>query len=320
MTTERSETDNKFRIAFFGTPDFAVPALQTLLSMPEIYMVAAVTQPDKPVGRKQELTAPPVKKLAEKYKLPVCQPERIKSVKFEQCLRNVNLDLAIVVAYGKIIPEKVLDIPRYGWLNIHGSLLPRYRGASPIQAAILNDEKETGVTLMKIDAGLDTGAIIKQKMIPISHDDNFESLHDKLATLGADILRESLLDYLYGKLKPVPQEDSRATKTAIIKKEDGRIVWTKDASEIVRHIRAYNPWPGAFCKHNNKTVKISSAEISDTNLGLKPGEVSYQNNSIFVGCGKGNLKVIKLQLEGKRLQTANEFINGNPGFKEIQLT
>ncbi|MFA6524844.1 MAG: methionyl-tRNA formyltransferase [Patescibacteria group bacterium] len=320
MVSKKDEVnDSKFRVAFFGTPDFAVPALQALLSMPEIYVLAAVTQPDKPAGRKQELTAPPIKKLAEQYNLPVCQPERIKSVKFEQCLRNVNLDLAIVVAYGKIIPEKVLDIPKYGWLNIHGSLLPKYRGASPIQAAILNDEKETGITLMKIDAGLDTGAIINQKTIPIMSGDNFESLHDKLALLGADILKSSLLDYLNGKLKPVPQDDLKATKTLIIKKEDGKIDWSKDASVIARHIRAYNPWPGSFCKYYNKTLKIHSAEIADAKVQLSPGKISYIDNSLVIGCGKGNLKVTELQLEGKRLQTANEFINGIPDFRNAQL-
>ncbi|MFA6391299.1 MAG: methionyl-tRNA formyltransferase [Patescibacteria group bacterium] len=320
MTDKNQNTNNhKFRVAFFGTPDFAVPALQALLSMPEIDMVTAVTQPDKPVGRKQELTAPPVKKLSEKYNLPVCQPERIKSTKFDQCLSDLELDVAIVVAYGKIIPEKVLDMPKHGWLNIHGSLLPKFRGASPIQAAILNGETETGVTLMKIDAGLDTGAIIKQKIIPISNEDNFESLHDKLALLGADILKDSLIDYLNEKLKPIPQDDSIATKTAIIKKEDGRIDWTKDAQQIARQIRAYYPWPGSFCKHDRKTLKIHSADISDAKIQLDPGKISYTDNSILIGSGKGNLKILKLQLEGKRLQTANEFINGNPDFKNAQL-
>ncbi|MBU2229050.1 methionyl-tRNA formyltransferase [Patescibacteria group bacterium] len=309
----------KFRVAFFGTPNFAVPALKALLKMSELTMVTVVTQPDKPVGRKQEIISPPVKKIAEKHQVPVCQPDRIKSVKFEKCVREVDLDVAIVVAYGKIIPQKLLDIPRLGWLNIHGSLLPKYRGAAPIQAAILDGEKETGVTLMKINEGLDTGDIIARKITSIDPTENFESLHDKLASLGADLLVESLLDYLNGKLKPEPQENSIATETAIIKKDDGKINWTKDAEHIERHIRAYNPWPGAFCKHNSKTFKVHSAELLSESIHLSPGKVIYEDGSLIVGCGNGSLKLIKVQLEGKKPQKATQFINGNPDFKEAQL-
>lgn len=313
-------TIQKFRTAFFGTPDFALPVLQALFDMPEINLVAVFTQPDKPMGRKQILTSPPVKILAEKYNIPVCQPERIKSVKFEQCFSDLELDVTIVVAYGKIIPEKILQTPKHGWLNIHGSLLPKYRGASPIQGAILGGESETGVTLMKIDAGLDTGDIISQESIPISTGDDFLSLHDKLSQLGAEVIKDALVNYLNGKIIPIPQHEPTATKTSIIKKEDGKIDWSKDSVEIGRHIRAYNPWPGAFCKYDNRTVKIYTAEVSDMDLDLKPGEVSFKDNSLFVGCGKGILRVNRLQLEGKKPQMAREFINGNSDFIKAQLS
>lgn len=321
MSKEKAQQQGKkFRVAFFGTPDFAVPVLEALMDIPEITMVTVVTQPDKPIGRKQVVTSTPVKKVAEKYQVPVCQPDRIKSVKFEKCARDVDLDIAIVVAYGKIIPQKLLDIPKQGWINIHGSLLPKYRGASPIQAAILSGEKETGVTLMKIDEGLDTGDIISQKKIPIDSTDNFESLHDKLSHLGADLMKESLLDYLNGKIKSKPQDNSIATKTAIIKKDDGKIDWTKNAEDIEHHVRAYNPWPGSFCKFNSKTFKILSVELATEDIQLNPGKVVYKDNSLIIGCGKGLLKLTKVQLEGKKPQTAVEFVNGNPDFKEAQLT
>lgn len=320
MLEEGQNQGKRFRVAFFGTPDFAVPALEALLDIPQITLVAVVTQPDKPVGRKQKITSPPVKVVAEKHHVPVCQPDRIKSVKFEKCVGEVDLDVAIVVAYGKIIPAKLLAVPKQGWLNIHGSLLPKYRGASPIQAAILNGEEEAGVTLMKIDEGLDTGDTIAQKSIPIEVSDNFESLHHKLSNLGADLLKETLLDYLNNKLKPVPQDNTIATETTIIRKDDGKIDWTKDAEYIDRHIRAFNPWPGSFCKYNGRTFKIHSAALSTEDQALDPGEIAFRDGSLVIGCGKGSLKLIKVQLEGKKPQTAAEFINGNPDFKEAQLS
>lgn len=311
--------NHKFRTAFFGTPDFALPTLKALLSMRHINLVAVITQPDKPTGRSRVLTAPPVKTFAEKNNVQVFQPAKIRTDDFEKFIDNLKLDLAIVVAYGKLIPENLLLIPKYGWLNVHGSLLPKYRGASPIHSAILNGENETGVTLMMIDKGLDTGAMIAKKVIKIEGSDDFISLHDKLAKLGGETVEEFLIDYLEGKIKPTPQNDKESSTTKIIKKEDGRIDWHNDAERIFRQIKAYRIWPGSYFKYNGRSIKIHSADLERNKHSLKPGETEYSDHSLLVGCGSGILKVNSLQPEGKKIQQASEFINGNPEFKKTQL-
>jgi len=324
-----------YKTLFFGTPDFAVSVLETLIALPYLDLQAVFTQPDKPVGRKQTLTPPPVKVTAEKNNLPVFQPEKIKSEEFEEQLKQLSPEIIIVVAYGKIIPKNLLAIPKYGWLNVHASLLPKYRGASPIQQAILDGESQTGVTLMKIDAGLDTGPIIAQKPINIKPNDNFETLHDKLSRLGADLVKKSLLNYLESKLNPQAQDNSQATTTKIIKKEDGRIDWTKPADYLERQIRAFTPWPGAFCfwsrntkneqkeltnSHIEQRLKIIEASVADDSTKLLPGQTKTINESVIVGCSQDNLELKKIQLEGKKPQSVAEFIKGYPEFGQTQLS
>lgn len=312
-------TKNKYSAIFFGTPDFAVPVLNSIIKLPFLNLKTVVTQPDKPVGRKQELTPPPVKKVALDNNISVLQPEKIKGEEFEKEVKKLKPDVAIIVAYGRIVPENLLAIPEFGFLNIHASLLPKFRGASPIQTAILEGEKETGVTLMKIDAGLDTGPVIFQKEINIDPDDNFETLHDKLAKLGAELLEQSLQDYLEGKIFPTTQNNYQATDSKIIKKEDGRIDWQKSARHIERQIRAFTPWPGAYCGCSNKRLKIIEAKVSDINAVLEPGQVSAEHQSIIIGCGQGNLEIVAVQLEGKKTQPIFEFIKGHPEFCNAQL-
>ena len=324
-----------YKALFFGTPDFSVPILETLTTIPYLKLQAVFTQPDKPVGRKQILTPPPVKVVAEKNNLSVFQPEKIKGDKFEKQLKNLSPDLIIVVAYGKIIPENLLKVPKYGWLNVHASLLPKYRGASPIQQAILSGEKQTGVTLMKIDAGLDTGPIIARKTVDIQPNDNFATLHNKLCRLGAELVKKSLLNYLKGKLKPQVQDSSQATTTKIIKKEDGRIDWTKPASYIERQIRSYTPWPGAFCfwsrnskneqkeltnSHTEQRLKIIKAAVSEDTTSLLPGQTKITGGAVIVGCGQGNLELKKIQLEGKRPLFVVDFLKGYPEFEQTRLS
>ncbi|PIY97110.1 MAG: methionyl-tRNA formyltransferase [Candidatus Kerfeldbacteria bacterium CG_4_10_14_0_8_um_filter_42_10] len=312
-------TNKKYNAVFFGTPYFAVPVLESIIKLPYLDLKAVVTQPDKPAGRKQELAPPPVKTVALDNDVSVLQLEKIKGEEFEREFKKLNPDVAIIVAYGRIIPQNLLDIPQYGFLNIHASLLPKYRGASPIQYAILEGEKETGVTLMKIDQGLDTGPIISQKQIDIAPGDNFETLHNKLAKLGAVLLEESLPDYLGSKIPPASQNEFHATGTKIIEKEDGRIDWNKSAKRIERQIRAFAPWPGAYCWYNNKRLKIIEAALAESVINLEPGKVGSRDKSVLVGCGKGNLKLKIIQLEGKKPQPISEFIKGYPEFCKARL-
>jgi methionyl-tRNA formyltransferase len=313
-------TQPRYKTIFFGTPDFAVPELTELTTLPWLEVTAVVTQPDKPVGREQKMTPPPVKVAALKLGLPVWQHATIRSHEFEKQLRQAAPEVIIVVAYGKIIPKNLLTLPKYGWLNIHASLLPHYRGASPIQAAILNGDTKTGVTLMQIDTGLDTGAIITQKAMDIMPTDDFESLHDKLSSLGTAVIEEALLDYLEGKLKAKPQDNSKATITQIIDKEDGRIDWKKPAIEIERQIRAYTPWPSAYCFWNDKRIIIINAKVAINGDQLPAGQTNLINNSLIVGCGSDSLELNVIQMEGKKPQTSDKFLKGYSEFQKTQLS
>lgn len=308
-----------YRVLFFGTPEFAVPVLESLHQMESINLVGVFTQPDKPVGRKQILTPPPVKLAADKLALPIYQPTKLKSEDYATQLRELAPDVIVIVAYGKIIPEAALTIPQYGWVNVHASLLPQYRGASPIQTAILNGVKQTGITLMKLDTGLDTGPIISQKPITIQSADNSQTLHNKLSRLGAELISESLLPYLAGQLKPRPQDNSLATTTKIIEKENGRIVWNKSADFIARQIRAYTPWPGAFTTWGGKSLKILEATVYDEVIALPPGKIKRLGRTLLVGTGSSVLELKTLQLAGKKPQTTTEFLNGHPEFAKAKL-
>src|SRR5271154_5749665 len=234
----------ELRIIFMGTAELSCASLEMLAG--KFAGAAVVTQPDKPKGRELKLQFSPVKILAEKLKLPILQPAKARDEKFISELRGLKPDLIVVVAYGQILPQTILDLPKFGCLNVHTSLLPKYRGASPIQSAILNGETETGVTIMKMDAGLDTGEIISQARTPVLPEDNSQTLHDRLAQLGAELLVETIPDYVAGKTLPKPQPAEGASYAAKIKKEDGKIDWNEPAEKILNRLRAFTPWPGAF--------------------------------------------------------------------------
>lgn len=301
----------KLKIIFMGTPDFAVPVLTSLISSG--YTLSAIfTQPDKKVGREQKLIYSPVKKLALKYKISLYQPEELNQ-RIEQKIRSLIPDLIVVAAYGKIIPKEILEIPKYGCLNVHASLLPKYRGASPIQAAILAGEKETGVTIMLMDEKVDHGPILAQRKEKIYNNDTGKTLHDRLSKKGAELLIEILPNWFEGKIKPQLQDHSKATYTKMLSRNDGRINWTKPADEIERQIRAYYPWPGSWTKWNGKRLKIfpDSTVSYQLSTNRKLGEVFLtKDERLAITCGKGYLVIGKLQLEGKKKMTTREFLKG----------
>ena len=291
-----------------GTPDFAVPSLKKLID--EGYDVKlVVTQPDRPAGRGKKLTSPPVKVVAEKSGIPVYQPERIKENKeLKRELLNIEPDLIVVAAYGKILPEWLLNLPKYGTINVHASLLPKYRGASPIQWALLNGEEETGVTIMKVIPKLDAGDIISQRRVKIEKEDNAQTLHDKLAKAGAELLVETIPRYISGEIKPVPQNEEEATYCPQIKKEMGKIDWSRSSEEIFNQVRAFTPWPSAFTKFRGKLVKITKAQpVEGTG---KPGEVIRADRELIVATGSGALKIERLKPEGRKEISGEEFIRG----------
>ena len=276
------------KIIFLGTPEFGAIILEKLIkSGHKPFLV--ITQTDEPVGRKQVITRPPVKVLAEKYNIPVAQPEKIAD--FTSDIKNLKPDLGIIAAYGQILPKDILAIPQYGFLNVHPSLLPRHRGSSPIQYTILSGDQKAGVTIIRISEEVDAGPILAQKEIEISQKETFSSLHDKLAELGAELLIESIPKLLTGKLPPLPQDETKATYTKILKKDDGKIDWQKPAKEIDRQVRALNPWPGTYAIYKGKRLKILKAE----ELG-------------------GKLTILQVQLEGKNPTSFEDFFRGHPDF------
>ncbi|HTV75685.1 MAG TPA: methionyl-tRNA formyltransferase, partial [Candidatus Baltobacteraceae bacterium] len=292
-------TMNELRIIFMGTAELSCAILEKLAR--EFSVAAVVTQPDKPKGRDLKLQFSPVKTLAEKLHFPVLQPAKARDEKFISELRGLKPDLIVVAAYGQILPQTILDLPKLGCLNVHTSLLPKYRGASPIQSAILNGETETGVTIMKMDAGLDTGEIISQARTPILADDNSQTLHDRLAQLGAELLVETIPDYVAGKILPKPQPAEGVTYASKIKKEDGKIDWNEPAKKILNRLRAFTPWPGAFTflrtESKPQLLKIWKAAVAENNG--QPGTVlAADKNGIIVACGKGALRILELQREG----------------------
>ncbi|MFA5155495.1 MAG: methionyl-tRNA formyltransferase [Patescibacteria group bacterium] len=303
--------DKKLRLIFMGTPEFACPGLQALLDEPSFELAAVFTQADKPVGRRQALTPPPIKRLAEQHQIPVFQPAKIKTA--TQAIRDLQPDLIIVIAYGKIIPPEILTIPEYGCLNVHASLLPKYRGASCLNAPILNGDAETGVTIMQIDAGLDTGPILRQAKIKLSGRETLSDLHDRLAELGAKELIPTIKDFVQGKIKPQAQDESRASYVKILNKTDGRIDWSKPAIEIERQVRAYDPWPGSYTvSPDGKSLKILSVErepIGSANHQI--GEMFLSDGKLLVQCGQAALSILRLQMAGGKPLSAEEFKRGH---------
>ncbi len=303
------------RIIFMGTPELAAASLAALLREPTFQILAAVTQPDRPKGRDLKLQPSPVKQLALTAGLPVLQPEKARDEKFIAELRALAPDLIAVAAFGQILPKAILELPRFGCLNVHTSLLPKYRGAAPIQWAILNGDAETGVTIMKMDVGLDTGDILTQRTTPIRDEDNAATLHDRLAQLGAELLVQTILDYVAGRIPSQPQDAAHATHVGKIKKEDGRIDWQQPARGIWNRIRAFTPWPGAFTflagQPQPQLLKIWGAEI--VAQSGTPGEIlKAEKTGIIVGCGQDALRVTVLQREGGRRMSAADFLAGHP--------
>ena len=301
-----------WRIVFFGTPTFALPTLQTLFERPD-EVVAVVTQPDREKGRGRRVVFSPVKELALRHHLTLLQPERVKEELFQEALIGLHPDLVVVVAFGQILPKSILNIPKYGAINVHASLLPKYRGAAPIAWAILNGEKVTGITTMVMDEGMDTGDILLQVETTIENEEMCGTLHDRLASLGAQLLKETLEKMKVGNIHPIPQNHSKATYAPPLKKEDGHIDWRKGANEINRQVRAFNPWPGAFTKLGNQWLKIYKGEIRERPLTGKAGAVVWVGSDfIEVETGKDSFRIKEVQLEGRRRMTIRDFLSGHP--------
>jgi len=301
-----------WRIIFFGTPDFAIPSLRGLLEGRD-EVVAVVTQPDRSKGRGRKVIPPPVKEFALQKEITPFQPEKVKEEWFQDILKGLHPDLFVVVAFGQILPRSVLIIPKYGGINLHASLLPKYRGAAPIAWAILNGEKVTGVSTMMMDEGMDTGEILLQAEVPIGEEETAETLHDKLASLGAQLLMETLEKMKKGDLCPIPQDHSKATFAPPLKKEDGWIDWKKEAEKISRQVRAFNPWPGAFTEWSGHLLKIFLGEVRHGTPKGETGEVLWVGSDfIEVETGKGSFLIKEVQLEGKRRMGVRDFLSGHP--------
>jgi methionyl-tRNA formyltransferase len=324
------------RIVFMGTAELSCASLETLARGKKFSVAAVVTQPDKPKGRDLQVQPSPVKSLAQKLNLPILQPTQARDEKFIADLRAWQPDLIVVVAYGHILSPAILGLPRHGCLNVHTSLLPKYRGAAPIQWAIASGETETGVTVMKMDAGLDTGPILSQRRTPILPEDNSQTLHDRLAQLGAELLVETIPDFVAGKIQPQPQSAEGASYAPKIKKGDGRIDWNLPAQTIVNRLRAFTPWPGAFTHwfgvppSGGKIMRGGEPPNGGTPNESRPillkiwrgetaghsgraGEIlSADKTGIVVGCGDGALRILELQREGGRRMNAREFLAGIP--------
>jgi methionyl-tRNA formyltransferase len=299
------------KLVFCGTPQFAVPSLEKLAQAGfDVRLV--VTQPDRPQGRGMELAAPPVKQTALKFGLPVVQPEKIKNnEEFKNQLGKIAADAIIVVGYGRIIPPWMLQMPRFGNINVHGSLLPKYRGAAPIQWAIASGETVTGVTTMKLDEGLDTGDILLQRELEINPDDTAVTIAPRLAMLGADLLIETLHGLEQGSIIPQPQDNSRASLAPILKKEDGLVDFSRTATEIHNRLRGFQPWPGAYTVFRGKNLKLVAARPAEPATAIPPAELRMLGEKLLVGCGGGTtLELIQVQPEGKKAISARDFVSG----------
>ncbi len=305
------------KVIFMGTPDFAVGTLKELAASGH-EVVLAVTQPDKPKGRGKAVQYTPVKEAAMELGIPVYQPRKIREPECVEYLRTVPADVIVVVAFGQILPREILEMPRYGCINVHASLLPKYRGAAPIQWAVIDGEKESGVTTMQMDEGLDTGDMMLRCVVPLSKDETGGSLFDKLSGKGAKLLVETLQAVENGTVTYEKQDSSRSTYAKMIHKDLGCIDWTMEAAAIERLVRGLNPWPSAYTKLNGKTLKIWKADILETETGT-PGEiVSVTKDAVAVGTGKGLLVLKEIQLEGKKRMETEAFLRGcilRPGMK-----
>lgn len=300
------------RAAFLGTPEFAVPCLEALLEVAEVPLV--ITQPDKPQGRGLALAAPPVKQFAEARGIEVLQPPKARDGTLREALRARELDLALVVAYGKILPADVLSAPRLGCLNVHASLLPRWRGAAPIQWAIVSGDRETGVCLMQMDVGLDTGAVLACRATAIGEDETSGELFTRLSAISRELVREELPRFVRGELTPQPQPSEGVTLARIIEKSDGALDFTQPAQAVHDRARGFYPWPGAYCTLDGRRLKVHRLRlVARTGQLAEPGRVlASASDGIVVACGEGAVRLEELQLEGKKRVSASAFLAGNP--------
>ena len=303
----------KTKIIFIGTAEFGLPAFKALLKKENFEIVLVITQPDKPMGRKQIITSSPIKIAAEKNNITILQPEHIIDIKEKISL--VKPDLIIVAAYAQLIPEEILNLPKYGCLNLHASLLPKYRGAAIIQAAILNGDEQTGLTIIKMDKGLDTGPILAQTAVAISNEDTAGTLYDKLSGVSADFVVETIKKYLAGKITPKTQSSGVASYAKVLTKSDGLIDWSKPAISLEKFIRAMNPWPVAWTWWDGKQIKIISVQSQLIEINsYKPGKTFKYNSGLAVQCGRDALIIKNLQLEGKSALASEEFLRGHENF------
>jgi len=299
------------KVVYMGTPDFSVGALEAIINSGH-EVTAVVTQPDKPKGRSKELQISPVKACALKYNLPVFQPVKIKAQEAVEKLREYEADIFVVAAFGQILSKEILTMPKYGCINIHASLLPKYRGASPIQWAVLNGEEVSGVTIMQMDEGIDTGDILMQEKVTLDAKETGESLFDKLAVCGADLIVKALDAIEAGTVTPVKQDEAVSTHVGMLKKEFGRMDFLQDAVVLERKIRGLNSWPSAYTYFKGKTLKIWNADVLDTDGKGEPGEVLEVTKDWFSVCtGKGILQIKEVQLEGKKRMDVKSFLLGN---------
>ena len=297
------------RIVFMGTPDYAAVTLQKLID--ERYEIAAVfAQPDKPVGRKQVLTPPETKVLAEKYNIPVYQPKTLRDGEAYKILSKLNPDVIVVVAYGKILPKEILDLPKYGCINGHASLLPHLRGSAPIQWAIVNGDKQTGVTTQMMDEGIDTGDILETAVVDIGDEETAEELFDRLSVISADLMVSTLKKAKAGLLNPAKQDDSEATYAPIIKKEMAHLDFTKTADEICNLVRGFYSWPCAFCFINDKRIKVIKAKKSNLSAD-ECGVVIACDEKLVVSCKDGSVELVTVQPEGAKMMSAAQMLNGH---------
>tara|TARA_B100000214_G_scaffold321421_1_gene256962 strand:- start:583 stop:1518 length:936 start_codon:yes stop_codon:yes gene_type:complete len=298
------------RLVFAGTPDFAATALKALIAAGHT-IVGVYSQPDRPAGRGRKLQPSPVKQVALDHEIPVFQPETLKTAEAQKQLADLKPDVMIVAAYGLILPKAVLDIPTHGCLNIHASLLPRWRGAAPIQRAIAAGDAETGITIMQMDEGLDTGAMLLKSLTAIDTSDTGGSLHDRLAELGGKAIIEALELLKKGELTGEPQNDDLACYASKLSKTEGHIDWATDATTIERLVRAFNPWPGTYTDLGDQRIRIHEARALVTDSDAFPGTVVHRDrDGIDIACGNGTLRITRLQLPGSRAQSVNDLING----------
>lgn len=300
------------RIVFCGTPEFAVPTLKHLLSQRDFDLLAVITQPDRPRGRGQRVCPSPVKEVAVAASIPVHQPEKIRAPEAHALLQKLAPDAVVIIAYGQIIPARLLSIPKLGWINLHASLLPKYRGAAPINWAIANGETRTGLTTMHIDAGMDTGDILLQQEIEIGSAETTPELAARMAELGAPLMAETLRKLSAGNLTPRAQNNDQATYAPLLKKEDGRIDWNRPAQEIYNRMRAFTSWPGAYTSFRGKTCHIWAEPFSlRTMTGSPPGTLLPENGQILVACGHATLlRLLSVKAEGRKQVSAVEFVRG----------